>query len=331
MKKYYFVGYTDKRVETQHLADLLEDESIVFVSDNLVPTLRNEKLLKKFFFFCHRWNIISDGEPLFSKYWNKYYSLMQYDFDDNDEHYVIFWDSAISMYYSEAFFKELKSHQNIKLVFYIYDQMTQVYSDRILRMAKYADLVYCTIPSDCKKYGFKYFPLVYPEININSLDTNIVNDLYFMGSDGGRIDDLHSIYDYLSDEGVICDFNIVGVDPNKCTHKGITYNKKKTTKENLQHTLNSNCVLEVMHEGMNAVTSRYPEVLALKRKLLTNNKNVITEPFYNSQYIRVFSSLEDIDVNWLKKKDNVDYGYNNDFSAKEFIKQIEKCDDLKKN
>lgn len=322
MKKYYFVGYTDKRVETQHLADLREDESIVFVSDNLVPTLRNAKLIKKFFFFCHRWNIISNGEPLFSKYWNKYYSLMQYDFDDNDEHYIIFWDSAISMYYSEAFFKELKSHQNIKLVFYIYDQMTQFYSDRILRMAKYADAIYCTVPDDCQKYGFNYFPLVYPKQNVSGLNTKVINDLYFLGSDGGRVDCLHDIYDFLSKKGVICDFNIVGVDTEKCTHSGIVYNQKMSTIANLQHVLNSNCVLEIMHDGMNAVTSRYPEVLSLKKKLLTNNKRIAEEAFYNSKYIKIFNTIEDIDVEWIKKIEEVDYGYNNDFSAINFIKQI---------
>ena len=230
------------------------------------------------------------------------------------------------MGYSEALFKELKSHKNVKLIFYIYDQLTQYYSERILRMTKYADLVICTIPDDCKKYGFDYFPLVYPTRIAGDLSKKpISSDVYFLGSNGGRIKYLTSIYEYLISRGVICDFNIVGVESHEQKHIGeITYNNKFSTEENLLHSSSTNCILEIMHEGMNAVTSRFPEALCLNKKLLTNNKNVVNEKYFDPRYIKVFENIEDIDAEWIKKREDIDYAYKNDYSARNLIDYITK-------
>lgn len=323
MKKFYFVGYFGARVEKQHLADVKNDPDVVLITENLNVLIRKNRVLKKLFFLCHEWKRISLKEPLLAKFWNAFYTISSIEFEKENDNYVVFFDSAISVYYSEYFFKELKK-KNIKVILYIYDQMTQYYSDRVMRMAQYADAVICTIKEDCDLYGFKYYPLIY---SVNDYDfkkkLETQSDIYFLGTNGGRIKDLHSIYEYLSKYNIICDFNIVGVDDSEKKYKDkINYNKSFSVEEHLAHVVSTNCILEIMHEGMNAVTARYPEALKMNKKLLTNNKNVVNEKYYNPDYIRVFDKVEDIDVNWILERKDIEYGYKNDFSARALIDYI---------
>lgn len=323
MRKFYFVGYLGKRVEDEHLEDIKYDEDVILITNNIQEDRFRFDRIKRCFYSAHKWNKICDKEPIIANYWNKYYSLYNIEFSESDDNYVVFWDSAICLYYSQSFFKALKKrNKHLKIVFYIYDQMNQYFSERILRMTKYADAVFCTIKSECEKYGFEYFPLVFPQRTYDKNSYTIKNDIYFMGNNSDREKKLHDIYQYLKSRDVKCDFNLVGVLEKDKKFSEINYNISFSPRENMRHVLESNCVLEIMHDGMNATTARYPEVLSLNRKLLTNNINVTREPYYNSRFIRVFDKLSDIDVEWIKKIEEVDYGYKGEFSARTFINRI---------
>ena len=56
----------------------------------------------------------------------------------------------------------------------------------------------------------------------------------------------------------------------------------------------SNCILEVVQEGQNGITLRTMEAVCYGKKLLTNNKNIVKYPFYDSKYISVFEDIDDI-------------------------------------
>ncbi len=324
MNYFYFVGYLGKRVEEEHLEDIMTDDNVILVSDNLDYSKFKHPIQTTAFNFAHKWERINEGEPIIAWYWNKFYTLYNYEFSPENQHYIIFWDSAISQYYSESFFVSLKEkHPNVKLVFYIYDQMNRWYSKRIERMTKYFDAIFCTIPEDCDTYGFTYFPLVYPNRDLTKCRQLPPSDIYFMGNNGDRDEKLHAIYRYLKKKEVKCDINIVGVPSDKRLFKGeINYSDGFSTVENTEHTLATNCILEIMHEGMNAVTARYPEALSMRKKLLTNNINIVKEKYYNPNYIKVFNKIEEIDIEWLTKRENVDYGYEDEYSAKELMRRV---------
>ena len=48
-----------------------------------------------------------------------------------------------------------------------------------------------------------------------------------------------------------------------------------------------------------------------------------TNNFYNDKYMKIFKNIEDIDTEWVKSKEKVDYKYNNEFSPINIIKEIE--------
>ena len=88
--------------------------------------------------------------------------------------------------------------------------------------------------------------------------------------------------------------------------------------------MNSKCVLEFMQEGQNGATLRYFEAVCYNKKLLTDNPNITEFPYYDSRWMRVFKNVEDIDVNWLKENDEVDYQYKGDFSPVELVAYVQK-------
>lgn len=326
MDKYYFVGYFGKRVEEHHLNDIVNMENVILISDNLDEKKFIFSKLRRQFEVDHRWDIICEGEPKHKWFWNHFYNLFNYPFENENQHYIIFWDSAISVYYSEYFFIQLKRrHPNIKLVLYIYDQMNRWYSKRILRMSQYADAIFCTIPENCDEYGFDYFPLVYSSPIVETGYTFPPSDIYFMGNNGDRDEQLHYIYEYLVSKGVNCDFHIVGVSEEKQKYRGqVEYNRILSAEENIARTIASNCILEIMHHGMNAVTARYPEAIALNKKILTNNKNVIYEKYYDEKYIHYFDKIENVDTEWITEREDINFQYQGEYSPKELINAVKR-------
>ena len=45
-------------------------------------------------------------------------------------------------------------------------------------------------------------------------------------------------------------------------------------------------------------------------------------PYYNPEYMFIFTNIEDIDINWIKQDVVVDYEYQDDFSPINFLEEI---------
>lgn len=58
-------------------------------------------------------------------------------------------------------------------------------------------------------------------------------------------------------------------------------------------------------------------------KNLTNNPNIKELSFYNPKYMQHFESVEDIDFEWVKKRELIDYHYNNEFSPNHILGKLE--------
>ena len=72
--------------------------------------------------------------------------------------------------------------------------------------------------------------------------------------------------------------------------------------------------LEILQEGQNQQSARYFEAVVYNKKLLTTNDRISALPFYNPDYMKVFHTSSDVDIDWLKARDMVDYGYKGEFS-----------------
>ena len=156
------------------------------------------------------------------------------------------------------------------------------------------------------------------------------NSVYFAGTNKqNRIDKIHKVYDYFIKNNIICDFHVTNVPIELMKKRNIIYNKFQTYDDILSSMQECECILEIVQPGQTGVTLRYYEAIAYNKRLITNNTMVKNLPYYNPEYMFIFTNIEDIDINWIKQDVVVDYEYQDDvgmniddFSPINFLEEI---------
>jgi hypothetical protein len=157
--------------------------------------------------------------------------------------------------------------------------------------AKRNGLIYCKRP---------YSPSLAEDKSINSDDLP-KTDVFFAGFAKNRLDIILEVYKVLHDQGLICDFYIIDVAPEKQQYKdSIIYNKQLPFREVLRHTRATKCVLEIMQEGGVSPTARADEAIVWHKKLLSNCTALKDEPYYNPSWISIFDKPSDINLAFLR-------------------------------
>lgn len=147
---------------------------------------------------------------------------------------------------------------------------------------------------DCKKYNMNFNTQYYfksyqiPDIDIES------SDIYYLGSDGGRLPMLMGLYRQFENMGFSMDFNIF-------TKEDTMYHKqypqcfikdKMSYQDNLKHIGACKAVLDIMREGQSGQTLRPLECLFHQRKLITNNRNIDSMVYYHPDNIFILEKNE---------------------------------------
>ncbi len=190
------------------------------------------------------------------------------------------------------------------------------------------DLIFSFDESDCREYGFTYMGLsYYSKIDLSAQSRN-VSDLFYIGAkkdEDTREKLLLEIYNRCKDKGIICNFKFRSMKKHPELEKqGINMLAKPQPYRDVLNDINAtNCILEIMQPGQNNQTARYMEAVCYNKKLLTNNTEIVTLPFYNPQYMKVFISPDDIDFEWIKKEEAVNYNYDNEFSPIRILRTME--------
>jgi len=184
------------------------------------------------------------------------------------------------------------------------------------------DHIYSFDKNDTDKYNIHYLSFCYYSLKKLPIINQPQNDLFLISTLSPDREDLYmSLYKTLTDKGCKCDFNFcLYSELTPSVPIGVHLNKKRLPyKDTLFAMLNSRAILEVLRGSQSGPSLRYYEAVCYNKKLLTNNKEIVKFPYYDSRYMRIFSSLSDIDVEWIKKDDDVDYHYKGDFSPKFLI------------
>ena len=184
------------------------------------------------------------------------------------------------------------------------------------------DSIYTFDEEDAKKWGYTYLGFNYYSKHVLTSLPDSVSDVFFVGGlKGGRSELIFNLCKRFINYGIKCDFYLMPIDiKNPPQLPGIMYyHGWKPYEEVLQHTQQTKCIVEIMQEGQCGATLRYFEAVTMNKKLLTNNEHIVKFPFYNPKWMRIFKNVEDIDLEWLTKEENVNYGYTDEFSPKYFI------------
>ena len=218
-----------------------------------------------------------------------------------------------------------------KLVLVIFDSMHASSSDLIYAKETIDSIkwnaIYTIDKDDAKEFGWNWIGLNYyskPDIEINST----YYDCYFIGGlKGNREKAILDLFDYLKLKNAVPVFDLFCYSEKQRSE----YDEKpglnlSTTYlsygEILKRTITANCIIEILQEGQSCQSLRYFEAIAFNKKLLTNNKHIMELPFYDPRYMQYFEKVEDIDVEWIKKQEHIDYQYNNEFSIRRLFDDI---------
>lgn len=197
--------------------------------------------------------------------------------------------------------------------------------------SKIWDGIYTFDKYDAKEFGWKDIGLCYfstSRLPKPQLHEEIKSDAFFVGAlKGEREKTILSLFESLLAHGANPDFVIFCMDKKQFkgkTHADkITYVTKRIEYQDvLKKTMGTNCIMEILQKNQQAQSIRYFEALYYNKKLLTNNPHIKELPYFDPRYMKYFEKIEDVDFDWVKKRETVDYGYKNDFSALNLAKQI---------
>ena len=131
---------------------------------------------------------------------------------------------------------------------------------------------------DAQKYNLNWLTQFSKSPVINVLPA-IEQDFYFMGFEKGR----KQILDKLSVELEGYKLNFRTINNSKY---GIDYSV------NISNIMRSHCLVEIVQEGQAGLTLRSLEAMFMKKKLLTNNKDIKNMDFYSPSNVFVYGEDE---------------------------------------
>ena len=215
---------------------------------------------------------------------------------------------------TETLLQGLKENNpNAKFINFHWDSLTPIYD--YTHTIKYFDKIYTFDFKDCQTHKeLEYLPLFYLDEYKQHRDKIIATkkkaDLLFIGAwrDMERVNlvekteelanknDLHfSHYLHLSLLDQIRFFRR-GIKPKKARSKRLSH------KEILQLFSTTNTIIDFPSSFQTGLTMRTFETLGSGRKLITTNKNIKSEPFYDPEFIDVIDAKDLVlNVDFIKK------------------------------
>ena len=318
-RKFYVTGYVGEGAKRM-LLDLKNMESV-----ELIDQVIQNRAIRFLYYF---WDRRTEGFRKFHFLKHLFYpwfSVLRICYRKNVENNILFFNSGFCRELDLAVVDKLKKKdRNIRLVLYIVDPMVGFDTPEHREVIGNMDLVYSVNKGDCEKYGFCYYPLIYSreEGDKQKAEEALISVVYYLGSGADRTDVLKKIYQICKAKNVKTDFHVLGNEKNQ-VEEGIIYHSVAVPySDNVRFLLRSNCILEIMHKEFDNPTQRYSEAVVYNKKLLTNNDKISTFDFYKPEYMKIFRTVADIDVPFLKGEEKVDYGYEEEFSPRLLIQDI---------
>lgn len=146
---------------------------------------------------------------------------------------------------------------------------------------------------DCETYHMKYNTQYYFASYLLPT-TEVVTDVCYLGTDGGRKEKLVALQKQLKAQKITTDFRILVQKIPDSPEEGITYFTEKVDyAENLRQIAQSKAIVEILREGQSGQTLRPLEAMFHKKKLITNDLRIVEYDYYCPENIFVLG-LDDI-------------------------------------
>ena len=307
----------------QHYLTFFNDVNSMEEAAVIVPTEYDRYITKACIWLKKN---LQKSSRLRQVFW-KGYSLNKF-LDRSKEQIIFFTDYSFKGRFDPDYINHIRKMQhNCKVVMLLYNKVGLLYGkngnevlENLYNREEYLpfDKIYTYDLDEAEKFGFEYFE-AYSRISEVQNESEIKSDCFYFGAvtrawKSTRIEIIEEMYRTLTDKGVQCDFHVVNKVKDLEVMQEIQAEGEKSYLEILRLNMETNCIVDIVSDGKYGMTLRVLEAIVYNKKLLTNNPNVKKHPFYNSQYMQIFSDVNDIDVEFLMRREVVDYGYNDEFS-----------------
>ena len=237
--------------------------------------------------------------------------------------FVIFDSNAHAR--DKTFLEYIRIKYKAKLVLYVMNPTSAIELNPEL-CSNYYDAVFTVYANDADYYGWHVCNHLYASIpeaepsGHNGFD----NDVFFIGRAKNRLQKILRTYEFLVSHDIKCDFHIVEVDEKeKCHADNIHYNKWLPYKEVLRRMRRSRCVLEILQKPGEGPTLRTAEAIVYNKKIITNDTEAVSNPFYDERFVQIFDAPENINLSFIKETIEPHYNYRGEYSANNFLKRVE--------
>lgn len=223
--------------------------------------------------------------------------------------------------------KDLQEH-HVKLGLILIDSLSANYESatiarNCLQEVKF-DFVFTFEPQDAAEWGFEYCNTLYSVI-VEPKTLGVPYDICYIGNIKDRLPLLLKLLNDANANQTRVLMKVAGCNeeaqkqlpPEAILKFGMGY------PNNVVSTMQSNCIFDITQKCQTGVTLRYYEAVVYNKKLLTNNHAIKKMPFYNERYMKTYDDLKDVDWDWVKSVEKIDYGYNGEFSPMHILETIE--------
>lgn len=186
------------------------------------------------------------------------------------------------------------------------------------------DLVYTYDSYEASQHGYVYRNLPIKKFNLENKKKEKPK-VFCIGRAKGRLELMKNVAQKLEANGIDYEFLVLRESDTEEEKDigGIRFIDYMDYDTVVEHIDSATCMLSLVAEFNNAMPLSYTEAIMYNKKLLTNSKFLKEQDGYNECYMRSFNEVDDIDISWLCNGENVDYNYQNEFSAETFLKHIE--------
>ncbi|WP_459127764.1 hypothetical protein [Latilactobacillus curvatus] len=211
------------------------------------------------------------------------------------------WKNNLSQYHDVIILAQPDSVQVTKYINHYYPEINvRIWYNNIVekevnpsKFKKTSGILYSFDRNDSEKYNLHYVnqyidltPI--EEVKNSYTDRDYLYDIAFIGRSKGRLPQLLA-YKKLFDEANFNTFYHIVISGEDRFEKNYSFQKELSYKEMLTLQSKARIILDILQDGQYGITLRPLEALFMKKKLITNNRNICNEDFYNSNNIFVLT------------------------------------------
>lgn len=266
------------------------------------------------------------------KYWNinifERYKLLEKYLDYNMLNYlIVIPGTEIQKYIDIITICILKKKYKIQSSLFLLDGIERISKIQnieisyITKLFEFFDIVFSYDCYECSKYNFFYLDRPIKKFNID-LSKN-KNGVIFCGRNKNRIALLREIAILLENNKINYDFYVLKKPEEKVRDDANIHFVDFIYYKNLVSMYeNYSVLLSLVGKYNHFPNINYNEAIIYNKKLLTDCQFLENIPHFNEKYMKKFTNVDDIDLDFLKSDKNVNYKYTGYYSIENFIDTI---------